>query len=131
MHGLLRSIIREVLEEIEEKDEKELEEFSGVAALGGGPAMPLGVDSHYPNSRVGGKKKKVDEANTTGGAGSGSVIFNDMDTDGDSDPASSKLKRSHDQMYYDSVSALARAFGDSDSPFLSLRSARKHIARKY
>lgn len=129
MHGLLRSIIREVLEEIEEE---ELDEFSGVAALGGGPSTPLGTDAYYPDSRVGkSKSKKMDEANTVAIAGSGSVTYNDVDNDGDSDSTSSKLRRSHDQVYYDSVDVLARSFGGAESPFPSIRHARKHMSRKY
>lgn len=130
MHGLLRSIIREVLEEIEEE---ELDEFSGVAALGGGPSTPLGTDAYYPDSKVGkGKKKKMDEASTVSG-GSGGAALQDTDFDGviDDESTGGKLSRSHDQRYMDSVEVLARSFGGAPSPFASVRHARKHLAHKY
>lgn len=128
MHGLLRSIIREVLEEI---DEEELDEFSGVAAIGGGPATPLGTDAHYPDSRVG--KRKVDEANTVMGGAGGAALM-DTDFDGridDDDSTGGKLTKSRDQRYMDSVDVLARSFGGAPSPFASVRHARKHLAHKY
>jgi hypothetical protein len=128
MHGLLRSIIREVLEELEEE---ELDEFSGVAAIGGGPATPLGTDAYYPNSRVGKGKKKVDEANTVSIAGSGFPSYIDVNGDGVADEISGKLMRSQEQAYLDSVELLARSFGGAESPFPNIRHARKHMARKY
>ena len=57
MQDLLKQLIREIFEE-ELKEIEELEEFSGVAALGGGPMMPLGVDATYPSNRSLQKKKK-------------------------------------------------------------------------
>lgn len=56
MQDLLKQLIREIFEE-ELKEIEELEEFSGVAALGGGPMMPLGVDATYPLNRSLQKKK--------------------------------------------------------------------------
>lgn len=137
MHDILRSIIREVLEEIERED---IDEFSGVAALGGGPATPLGTDAYYPDSRVG-KKKKVDEASTVASSVSGDSnripseehIFQDKEFNvSDEDKRSfGKLSRSRDQSYLDSVEALARSFGGSPSPFASIRHARKNLAHKH
>ena len=57
MHApALRQLIRLILEDREilsepdssSEDQKLQGEFSGVAAIGGGPAMPLGAGPHYP-----------------------------------------------------------------------------------
>lgn len=76
----LRQLIRLMLEKIELLSEPDAssegqeaqDEFSGVAAIGGGPAMPLGAGPHYPGpdlpaySRT---KKQVDIAGRSfGGA---------------------------------------------------------------
>lgn len=129
MHGLLRSIIREVLEEIEEED---LDEFSGVAALGGGPSTPLGTDAHYPDSKVGKSKRKLREASTVVGGSSGAAV-QDADFDGviDDEVTGGKLELYRDQRYLSSVEALARSFGGALSPFVSIRHARKYLAHKY
>jgi hypothetical protein len=122
MHRELRAIIREMLQEIDE--DENLDEFSGVAALGGGPATPLGTDAHYPDSRVGGKKK-IKEANTVHSTGA-AIISGDYDGDGLPDSVGGKIPRTREQMYYDSVSILARSFGGSESPFDSQRRVKKY-----
>jgi len=127
MHRELRAIIREMIQEIEE--EESLDEFSGVAALGGGPATPLGTDAHYPDSKVG-KRKKIKEANTVSAAGSVTVA-GDYDGDGNPDSASGKISRKREHAYYDSVESLARAFGGAENPFDSHHHAKKHLAPRY
>ena len=126
MHDLLRSTIREFLEEIEEE---ELDEFSGVAAIGGGPATPLGTDAYYPDSRVGrGKKRKVDEANTTYGLSLVTAI--DLNGDGVIDRSESSLFGGRVEMYQSSVEKLARSYGGAESPFKNKRQVEKFLARK-
>jgi hypothetical protein len=127
MHRELRAIIREMIQEIEE--EESLDEFSGVAALGGGPATPLGTDAHYPDSKVGGKKK-IKEANTVYSAGS-ATISGDYDGDGKPDSTTGKVSRTREQMYYDSVERLARSFGGAETPFDSHHHVKKHLTPRY
>lgn len=65
MKGLLLSYIREALLDSapEMEEEEELDEFSGAAAAGGGPALPLGMASKpapepfVPPTRLLGKKR--------------------------------------------------------------------------
>jgi len=116
-----------MIEEIEE--EEGLDEFSGVAALGGGPAMPLGTDAHYPDSEIG-KKRKIKEASTVYSAGS-VIVSGDYDGDGKPDSTFGKVPRTREQMYYDSVERLARSFGGSESPFDSHHHVKKHLTPRY
>lgn len=69
MTSLLQAFITEALaldEDGEELDEEELDEFSGVAALGGGVTLPLGMapgkpsEPYVPKSRgLGSPRKKA------------------------------------------------------------------------
>lgn len=122
MQSILRSLIKEVLKS--SQNEEELDEFSGVASIGGGPSTPLGTGAHYPDEEVRAKKKnkKVQEANMSNNVSAGGIDYLD-----DSDD---KLK-SRDERYKDSVEALARSYGGAKSPFKSIRHARKHLAQKY
>jgi len=130
MQSILRSLIKEVLKS--SQNEEELDEFSGVASLGGGPSTPLGTGAHYPDEEVSSKKKnkKVQEANTAAGGGLGGAL-QDYNFDGDGDPDGDNKLKSRDERYKDSVEALARSYGGAKSPFKSIRHARKHLAHKY
>lgn len=124
MERLLRQLLREILEE----ENHDLEEFSGVAALGGGPMMPLGVDATYP-SRRGGRKsrrkgKRVDEVNTVAIA---LYPFVDVNNNGIPDNAETNMFRDRNEMYEDSVECLARSFGGSKSPFKNQREVEKFL----
>ena len=119
MQSILRSLIKEVLKS--SQNEEELDEFSGVASIGGGPSTPLGTGAHYPDEEVRAKKKnkKVQEANMSNNVSAGGI-----------DDSDDKLK-SRDERYKESVEALARSYGGAKSPFKSIRHARKHLAQKY
>ena len=124
MERLLRQLLREILEE----ESQDLEEFSGVAALGGGPMMPLGVDATYP-ARRGGRKsrrkgKRVNEVNTVAIA---LYPFVDVNNNGIPDNAETNMFRDRNEMYEDSVECLSRSFGGSKSPFKNQREVEKFL----
>ena len=122
MERLLRQLLREIIEE----ETRELEEFSGVAALGGGPVMPLGVDATYPARRRKPRRKgkRVNEVSTVAIA---IGPFVDANEDGIPDDMQSGVihKRSH--AYEDSVECLARSFGGAKSPFKNQREVEKFL----
>jgi len=129
MQSILRSLIKEVLKS--SQNEEELDEFSGVASLGGGPSTPLGTGAHYPDEEVrkSKKKKRVQEANTSAAVGATGAL-QDYRFDGDETDGDDNLK-SRDKIYKDSVESLARSYGGAESPFKSIRHARKYLAHKY
>jgi len=129
MEETLRNLIREILEE----EQEDLEEFSGVAALGGGPMMPLGVDATYPSSRKK-KKKKVNELNVVAGAVlplSIDANRNGIPDNLESNVISNSLFREPSEVYSDSVECLARSFGGSKTPFKNKSQAKKFLRRDY
>lgn len=138
MHRELRYIIREMIQEIEE--EEGLDEFSGVAALGGGPATPLGTDARYPDSDVGRKKrKKIKEAATMSsieGLVAGPDFSSDSYDDGDissedtEDDPDSPLERKI-KAYHRSLHSLARAYGGSEPPLKTLTQSRKFLLDRF
>jgi len=120
MQRLLRQLLREILEE-ELQEIEDLEEFSGVAALGGGPMMPLGVDATYPAGRKKSRRKKneVSEASITSIA---LYPLFDLNGDGIPDRVDGKNPYSTQKAYEQSVECLARSFGGAESPFSKKRS---------
>jgi len=130
MHRELRYIIREMIQEIEE--EESLEEFSGVAALGGGPSTPLGTDARYPDSKVG-KKRKIKEAATmssieglVAGPDFGSDQIASEDTEDSDTPLDKQIKA-----YYRSLRSLARAYGGSETPHDTISQSRKFLLDRF
>ena len=129
MEETLRNLIREILE----KEQEDLEEFSGVAALGGGPMMPLGVDATYPSNKKK-KKKKVNELNVVAGAvlplridANRNGIPDNLDLNG----TNNFLFREPSETYLDSVECLARSFGGSETPFKNKSQVKKFLRYEY
>jgi hypothetical protein len=122
MERLLRELLREIIED----ETRELEEFSGVAALGGGPMMPLGVDATYPAQRKKSRRKgkRVNEVNTVAIA---LGPFTDVNDNGVPDNLETNMFRDRSEMYEDSVECLARSFGGAESPFKNQRAVEKFL----
>jgi len=127
----LQTLLRQLLREIIEDEARELEEFSGVAALGGGPMMPLGVDATYPANRPKRrprrKAKRVDEVNTVAIA---LYSLSDANDNGVPDNLETNKFRERSEMYEDSVECLARSFGGAESPFKDQRAANKFLRHR-
>jgi hypothetical protein len=124
----LRQLLREIIEEELYEEVEDLEEFSGVAALGGGPMMPLGVDATYPSGRNKRKtKKKVNEVNTVPIAFFSLTNFENSKVDNN---VETNKFRDRGEMYEDSVECLARSFGGSKSPFKNQREVEKFLRQK-
>lgn len=70
----LRQLIRLMLEKSELLSEPDVSsegqedqyEFSGVAAIGGGPAMPLGAGPHYPGPDLSPRKRIRNQVDVVG-----------------------------------------------------------------
>jgi hypothetical protein len=122
MERLLRQLLREIIEE----ETRDLEEFSGVAALGGGPVTPLGVDATYPARRRKPRRKgkRVNEVNTVAIA---IGPFVDVNDNGIPDNLETNMFRERSDTYEDSVECLARSFGGAKSPFKNQREVEKFL----